>query len=139
MDKDESVGLKAWGTAILRAVVGAVFLVHGAQKFFVMGFAGTAAFMAQVGIPAPALASVVVIAVEFLGGLALVVGLFTRWAATFLAINMVVGILVVHLRAGFFLPDGYEFALTLLAANVALTLSGSGAASVDGVLATRKG
>jgi len=48
--------------------------------------------------------------------------------------SLVVAILVVHLKAGFFLPNGYEFALTLLGANVALALLGSGEVSVDKLL-----
>ncbi len=130
--------LQGWGIAILRVVVGIVFLVHGGQKLFVWGFGGVAGFMAKVGIPAPMLAAVLVTLVEFVGGLALVLGLFTRWAAIPLAINMVVAILVVHWPAGFFLPNGFEFALTLLAANAALVLLGSGEASVDGLLAGRQ-
>lgn len=108
--------------------------VHGGQKLFVFGFGGVAGFMGQVGIPAPMLAAVVATAVEFLGGLALLLGLFTRWTAILLAIEMLVAILVVHLKAGFFLPDGYEFALTLLGATVALALLGSGEASLERML-----
>jgi putative oxidoreductase len=120
-----------WGITVLRLAVGIVFLAHGGQKLFVWGFGNVAAFMGKVGIPAPILAAVVVTLVEFLGGLALVVGSFTRWAAALLAINMLVAILTVHLKGGFFLPAGVEFALTLFAANVALVLLGSGEASVD--------
>lgn len=131
--------VRGWGITILRVVVGIVFLVHGGQKLFVWGFGGVAAFMAKVGIPAPMLAAIVVTLVELLGGLALVLGLYTRWVAVPLAIDMAVAILVVHLPAGFFLPDGYEFALTLLAANAALALLGSGKAAVDTLLAGDRG
>lgn len=129
---------QGWGVAFLRVVVGIVFLAHGGQKLFVFGMAGVAGFMGQVGIPVPMLAAIVVTAVEFLGGLALVLGLFTRWAAIPLAIDMLVAILVVHLKAGFFLPNGYEFAFTLLGAALALALLGSGEASVDRVLERRR-
>ncbi len=129
--------LQGWGITTLRVVVGIVFLAHGGQKLFVWGFGGMAGFLGQVGIPAPMLAAVVVTLVELLGGLALLLGLFTRWAAIPLAINMAVAILTVHLQAGFFLPNGYEFALTLLAANVALILLGSGEASLDSLLGKR--
>ncbi len=129
--------LQGWGITVLRVVVGIVFLAHGGQKLFVWGFGGVAGFLGQVGIPAPMLAAVVVTLVELLGGLAILLGLFARWAAIPLAINMAVAILTVHLRAGFFLPNGYEFALTLLAANVALILLGSGEASLDSLLGKR--
>jgi putative oxidoreductase len=55
-----------------------------------------------------------------------------------LAINMLVAILTVHLREGFFLPKGMEFALTLFAANTALVFLGSGEASVDRALRARR-
>ncbi len=129
---------QGWGITVLRLVVGMVFLAHGGQKLFVWGFGNVAAFMGKIGIPAPMLAAVVVTLVEFLGGLALVVGSFTRWAAALLAIDMLVAILTVHLKGGFFLPAGVEFPLTLFAANVALVLLGSGAASLDDLLGSRR-
>ncbi len=130
--------LQSWGITILRVVVGLVFLMHGGQKLFVWGFASVAGFFGQMGIPVPMVAAVIVTMVEFLGGLALLLGVFTRWAAIPLALNMLVATLTVHLPAGFFLPKGYEFTLTLLAASVALALLGSGAASVDRMLEMRK-
>ena len=64
-------------------------------------------------------------------GAALLIGLLTRYAALLLAVEMVVAILKVHLAAGFFLPNGYEFALTLLAATLTLLFAGGGKPSVD--------
>ena len=129
---------QGWGITVLRLAVGVVFLAHGGQKLFVWGFGNVAAFMGKIGVPAPMLAAIVVTVVEFFGGLALVLGSFTRWAAALLAINMLVAIMTVHLKAGFFLPAGVEFALTLFAANVALVLLGSGEASVDRLLRARR-
>ena len=126
----------SWGLTILRAEVGVVFLMHGWQKMFVMHFAGVGGFLGKLGVPLPAVAAVVLTLVELLGGAALVLGLFTRWAAWLLAIDMMVAILLVHLKNGFFLP-GVEFVLTLLAASVCLALAGPGEASVDGVLAKK--
>jgi putative oxidoreductase len=51
---------------------------------------------------------------------------------------MVVAIVTVHGSQGFFLPRGYEFVMTLLAANVALALLGSGAAALDDLFASRR-
>ncbi|HYL80096.1 MAG TPA: DoxX family protein [Candidatus Acidoferrum sp.] len=124
-----------WGITLLRVVVGVVFLAHGGQKLFVWGFGNAAVFLGKIGVPAPLLSAVVVSLVEFLGGLTLVLGLYTRWAAALLAFDMLVAILTVHLRGGFFLPAGFEFALTLLGANTALVLLGSGAASAERLLA----
>src|SRR2546428_13659780 len=79
-----------WGLVPLRLVVGLVFIVHGGQKLFVFGLGGAAGFMAKVGIPWPFLAAVVVIAVEILGGLALLPGLGPRLAGGLPATDMVV-------------------------------------------------
>src|SRR3989441_13254337 len=80
--------------------------------------------MAKVGIPWPFYAAVVVIAVEILGGLALILGLGTRLAGALLAIDMVVAIPAVRLAAGF--VGGYEFELTLPAARPSPALLGGG-------------
>ena len=75
--------------------------------------------------------------VELLGGIALVIGLLTRWAAALNGFDMIVAILLVHLKNGFLKPGGFEHPLTMLAACIALVMLGPGAASVDGALAKR--
>jgi putative oxidoreductase len=129
---------KDLGIALLRLAVGGVFVAHGAQKLFAFGIPGLAGMMGQLGIPFPALSAVAVTAAEFLGGLALVAGFLTRWAALPIAFSMAVAALTVHLKGGFFLPNGVEYVLVLFAAAVALSLTGSGAFSVDGQLARRR-
>ena len=64
----------------------------------------------------------------------LMLGLVTRWAAIPLAIDMLVAMAVVHLPGGFFLPNGIEYALTLLAGCLALSLLGPGAFALDNVM-----
>src|SRR2546422_5830527 len=90
-----------WGLVPLRLVVGLVFIVHGGQKLFVFGVGGAAGFMAKVGIPWPFLAAVVVIAVEILGGLALILGLGTPLAAALPALDMGGALLARPPAAGF--------------------------------------
>jgi putative oxidoreductase len=127
--------LQAHGIAILRVALGAIFAAHGAQKLFTYGLAGTAGAFGQAGIPFPELSAALVIATELLGGSALVLGLFTRLASLPLAVIMVVATLVVHLPAGFFLPQGAEFTLMMLAGTAALVLTGPGAFALDRALA----
>lgn len=134
MKRFEDQKMQDWGIAVLRMVVGGVLMAHGMQKLVLYGIGGTAGFFAHVGIPVPMVAAVLSIGAESLGGLALVLGLGTRWAAAVLTINMAVAVLAVHLKNGFFLPTGFEYAFTLLAANVALVLTGPGAFALDHVV-----
>jgi putative oxidoreductase len=130
---------RSWGLTVLRVVVGIVFAMHGGQKLFVFKIPGVTHMMISMGIPMPGLFAVVVSLVEFLGGIALILGIATRVAAVLLAIDMTVAILKVHLPHGFFAQGGgYEFPLSLLAANICLALMGAGAASVDNAMAAKK-
>lgn len=123
--------LARWGMVPLRLVVGMVFLMHGAQKLFVFGLAGTADIMGKLGLPLPTLCAVLVIAAELLGGAAIVLGAFTRLAGAVLAFEMVIAILVARLHGGFFAPYGYEFELTLLGACLTFAMTGPGQISLE--------
>ncbi len=123
-----------WGITILRLAVGTVFLMHGGQKLFVYGFHATAGFLGHIGILYPLAMAVILTLTEFLGGIALIVGLFTRWVAVALAIVMIVALFKVHLHGGFFLPKGFEYVVTLLAANLCLALAGAGMLAIDNVM-----
>jgi putative oxidoreductase len=124
--------------AVLRAIIGTVFVAHGAQKLFVFGLAGVAGAFGGMGVPLAGIVGPAVALVEFFGGLALLAGLLTRFAGAGLAVVMLGAIFLVHLPAGFFAPNGVEFALTLFGAAVALALTGAGRFSVDAMLANRR-
>ena len=122
------------GLAVLRTIVGAAFIAHGAQKLFVFGLGGVTGAFGQMGIPMAGIMGPLVAFVEFFGGIALVLGLLTRLASLGLAIDMLGAIAFVHLKGGFFLPSGYEYALSLLGSAGVLTLTGAGAYSVDALI-----
>jgi putative oxidoreductase len=123
--------------AVLRVVLGITFILHGGQKLFVFGFAGVSGAFAQMGIPAPGLLGPFVAFVEFFGGIAILLGLLTRLAALGIAATMVVAILTVHLKNGFFAPTGVEFPLSLLGSAIALIITGAGDFSLDAVIGKR--
>lgn len=114
------------GLLLLRLATGLVFVMHGYQKFFMNTVAGTAQFFAGIGVPLPGVAAPLIAGVELIGGLLLILGLFPRIVGTLLAVNMLVAILLVHVKGGFFNPNGVEFPLLLLAASAALALTGAG-------------
>jgi putative oxidoreductase len=73
--------------------------------------------------------------VEFFGGMALVAGLLVRPAAAALAGAMLIAVFAVHWSKGFFASSGgYEYALALFAASLALVFSGGGRWSADRTL-----
>ena len=105
--------------------------MHGGQKLFVMGPSAVAGFLGSIGVPFPEVNAGLAIAAEFGGGLALLAGAFSRLAGLATAFTMVVATVTVHLANGFFLPNGYEFTVTLLLASLAIVAAGPGAFSVD--------
>lgn len=121
-----------WGIALLRVVAGIIFVMHGQQKLFEFGIGGVTGMMTGLGVPAPELMAIVVTLVELVGGIALILGAFTRIAAVLIAIDMLTAMALMHWPNGFFASNGgYELVLALAAIGVTLALTGPGALALD--------
>src|SRR5947208_1314121 len=138
-----------WIQTVIRVILGVIFFAHGAQKLFGwfggQGLSATLGSMREhLGIPAPL--ALLAIATEFFGGLALVVGLFSRLAAVGIGIIMLLAIALAHGRYGLFLNwfgdrkgHGYEYHLLAIALVAVVIARGSGAISLDRLLSTWMG
>ena len=124
-----------WGIALLRVVTGIIFLMHGQQKLFEFGIGGVTGMMTGLGVPAPGFMAIVVTLVELVGGIALILGAFTRIAALLVAIDVLAAFYLVHLPNGFFASNGgVELVLILATVGVTLVLTGPGAMALDSLL-----
>lgn len=113
------------GMLLLRLGVGVIFIAHGWFKFADMDL--TITFFAGLGLPS--IAAYVVALIELLGGIALVVGMYTDLAALLLAIIMAIAVVYVKmlkLNLGLTGDGGYELDLALLVANLAILFNGPG-------------
>lgn len=127
-----------YGLLLIRLALGTVMVAHGSQKLFTFGYAGVVGGFTEMGLPMPGISAALVIAAELGGGTLMLAGLFTRFAGAAFAFAMAVAALKVHLAAGFFLPNGYEFTIMLGAAALGIVLTGPGRFSIDALIARRR-
>lgn len=122
------------GLAILRVVLGVVFIAHGIPKLS-GGIEETAGFFEMLNIPAPLVTAWFIALLETLGGLMLLVGFFVTPVSLLLSIHMFVGIILVHAENGFYVvgegQGGIAFNLLLIASLLAMIFCGPGLAAID--------
>ena len=118
----------------VRIVVGIMFLVHVSGKLHI-GAVAVAAYLPKFGIEPAMVWAYVIMFFELVGGVCLIIGLFTRFFAAALAIEMLVALLVVHLPKGYALKGGgFEYVLLIGAVCFAIAIRGGGSYSVDRLL-----
>ena len=128
--------LQPWGAFFLRLVLGIAMLYHGWSKVIPPGgFHGGNAFsaierhshyVASLGLPY--WLGIVSALTEFVGGSLLLLGLFTRFAAFLVAINMLVALIMVNRHHGY---SGSEYSLALLVIALMLFFYGAGVCALD--------
>lgn len=123
---------------VVRVVVGLIMALHGFQKLQ-GGPANFGGFLAQLGVPLPTLMGFVVTFVELVGGVLLILGLFSRLAALLLTIDLTVAILLVKVNVGLLSPSdapgvGAELDLALIAGFLVVLFAGPGRLSIDHAL-----
>jgi putative oxidoreductase len=134
-----------YALTIARLLLGVLFFIHGDQ--LMLGWFGghglsrsTEFFTQHLGIPAPL--AFLAICAEFFGGVMLMVGFLGRLAALSIICTMAVAVAKVHWHFGLFMNwfgtqkgEGFEYHLLAITHGVVIALRGSGALSLDRLLA----
>ena len=117
-----------YAALLLRLSLGILFIAHFSLKFFVFTPAGTAKFFAGLGLPGEL--AYVTMAVEIVGAIMLILGVWTRWVALVLVPILLGAIATVHGPAGFFFTNahgGWEYPAFWVVGLLAQALIGDGA------------
>jgi putative oxidoreductase len=119
---------------LVRVIVGIMFLMHVWGKFNA-GPAAIATNFGKYGLPMPDLFAYAAMFLESVGAVCLIIGLFTRFFAAALAVEMGIALLVVHLPKGYAASGGgYEYVLLIGVVLLAIAMRGGGPYSVDAKL-----
>ncbi|KAB2836491.1 DoxX family protein [bacterium] len=134
-------GFKCCALSLVRVALGFIFFMHGAHKalgwFGGPGLEATLGMMTKNGMPA-ALAYMVIFG-ELLGGIALMAGFLSRFAALGIAVIMAGAIFTVHGKNGFFLQNqGFEYNLALISMALAVIVGGGGCLALDNFFCRKK-
>jgi putative oxidoreductase len=120
-----------WGILILRLGIGIMFAAHGLQKAFGFfggpGIKGFSQMLSGLGFAPSIYWAYLAAYTETLGGLFLIMGLYTQSSAAMLLILIITAAIKVHLGKGFFLSNGgFEYTFVIAAACLSLILLGPG-------------
>lgn len=118
--------------ALVRVVVGIMFLMHVSAKYKAGAGAVAAGIMAKNGLEPSIAFAYAAMALETVGGVCLILGLFTRFFAAAFAIEMLIALLAVHLPKGYAAGGGgYEYVLLIGIVCFTIAMRGGGPYSVD--------
>ncbi len=116
---------------LVRVVVGIMFVMHVMGKFH-NGADAVAGYMGKNGLQPGAFFAYAAMTLESIGGFCLIIGLFTRFFAAALAIEMLIALIMVHLPKGYAAGGGgYEYVLLIGAVYFVTAIRGGGPYSAD--------
>lgn len=117
---------------LLRVSMGILFILHGVYlKAMVFGMAGASGYFVSLGLPG--WFAWIVTIYETIGGIMLILGIYTRWVSAFLGIHLLFAAYFGHLSNGWAFSSpggGYEYPVFWAIACFALALMGDGAYSM---------
>jgi putative oxidoreductase len=128
-------GLSDFAQAALRIGLGGILWAHGMQKLFGafggLGISGNAAFFDKVGYSPGMFWGTLVGCTEFIGGILLAVGLFTRPAALAVVIFLINAVYFTSKNGFFWTKVGSEYSILLLLVAFYMLIRGAGPWSLD--------
>jgi putative oxidoreductase len=125
-------------SVIMRVVMGIIFMIHGIAKFQ-MGLSNVDAWFSSIGIPG--FLAYVVAALELVGGIMLIVGLFTRYVSVLFVVLLLGAIFTAKLSAGLLgngQAAGYELDLGFMLISLYLAVADKSPVSVDGLIMKKR-
>ena len=118
---------QSWGSLALRLALALSLIHHGYQKVFTHdALHHFTHYVAALGVPG--WLGYVSAFTELVGGILILFGLFTRVAAIFVTVNMLVALFAVAIHHGY---NSYSYVAALAAIAIMLIFSGAGALSLD--------
>jgi putative oxidoreductase len=118
--------------ALVRVIIGYILFMHGWGKVTGAGLAGISGYMAKQGLDPGVVFAAAAMFFETIGGLCVAIGLFTRFFAAALAIEMGIAFFAVHMPHGFAAgKGGFEYVLLLGIVLFSIAIRGGGPYSID--------
>ncbi|MCY9670059.1 DoxX family protein [Paenibacillus alginolyticus] len=124
---------------LMRVVLGIIFLAHGISKLQ-MGLSNVAAWFSSMGVPG--ILAYVVVVLEVVGGILLIIGLFTRYVSALFIIMLIGAIFTMKLSGGLLGNSqmaGYELDLGFILVAIYLFVSDTSPLSIDQALFRKRG
>ena len=127
--------LDPYALPLLRIAMGLILIPHGCQKLFGwfhgLGFEGFTQLFDKLGYHPGAVYTVIAGTIELVGGICLVLGLFTRGWSLLLVIFMVFGVQFTSEKGFFWTQGGAEYSLLILVVGLVFLIRGGGKWSLD--------